>query len=319
MTVYSDAGHLLETSHGRGRTITARPLRVPPMVAIDGDRLVWEGVVREAGGRRLGARQVAIPPDLLARFVALADAPDAHIERFARRYGVLMICEHGLPCSHQRATPVRRVVDRATVDQLIEAGVMSIVAPLLEPVSDCYPLGWREATTWEPIATWRRFSRHAGALLQLAAHVHQGGPTTRRAAEARRAAHAPLWKVVYDRDPARVDAWKVDTSGECGRWSLMEVVQEWLVLGDVRPRPEWGAADATISLSGTGLFGALAVQLAFAVCQADGFASCSACGTPFVPQRRPAPGRRTYCEDCRAEGKPVRDAARAYRARQQRA
>ena len=42
-----------------------------------------------------------LPKDLLARFVKLQDASDSAIHRFAVRWGLLGLCEHGWPASHK--------------------------------------------------------------------------------------------------------------------------------------------------------------------------------------------------------------------------
>lgn len=63
------------------------------------------------------------------------------------------------------------------------------------------------------------------------------------------------------------------------------------------------------------MFGALAVQLLFSVFRSDGLAICSACGSPFIPKRRPNSTRRVYCPDCSKGRRDQRDASRAYRDR----
>lgn len=42
---------------------------------------------------------------------------------------------------------------------------------------------------------------------------------------------------------------------------------------------------------------------------------CTECGLLYKPYRRPATGRRHYCETCRKAGVPIRDAQRAARLR----
>jgi hypothetical protein len=61
------------------------------------------------------------------------------------------------------------------------------------------------------------------------------------------------------------------------------------------------------------LFGALAVQLLFAVSRTDGLAVCSACGSPYCPPRKPRIDQRHYCSGYRRRG-AWRDAQRARRA-----
>jgi hypothetical protein len=79
---------------------------------------------------------------MLDAFVRLRDADD--VLRFARRFGVLRLCKHGLPISHE-----------ATCVQLTDG--------------DGLPCA--------PIARWLHFARQAKAILAIAAAIHQGRPT----------------------------------------------------------------------------------------------------------------------------------------------
>jgi hypothetical protein len=66
---------------------------------------------------------------------------------------------------------------------------------------------------------------------------------------------------------------------------------------------------------GLSLAGALTVQLMSAMV-GSGFAMCSGCGDPFIPEgRQPAFGSRRYCPSC-GHSAAMRDAKRDYRARQ---
>lgn len=89
-------------------------------------------------------------------------------------------------------------------------------------------------------------------------------------------------------------------------------VQRWIDLALVRPRVTWGTGDVTVSLSGAGLLGAVAMEILTAT-TGRGIAMCG-CGQWHVPSQ-PRPDRRSYCELCRKQGVPSRDAARAYRLR----
>jgi hypothetical protein len=42
---------------------------------------------------------------------------------------------------------------------------------------------------------------------------------------------------------------------------------------------------------------------------------CSGCGLPFQSPRRPLPGKKHWCENCRKTGEPGADRARRYRDR----
>lgn len=64
------------------------------------------------------------------------------------------------------------------------------------------------------------------------------------------------------------------------------------------------------------LFGQLVFALAFNASNAQGLAFCSACGTPFVPKRKPNPNRRVYCQACGRQAS-WRDAKRRARQAQE--
>lgn len=95
-------------------------------------------------------------------------------------------------------------------------------------------------------------------------------------------------------------------------------LNQWTALAKVRPFIERNAGRATITLAGvgSGVFGALAVQLFLAATKTEGFAMCSACGLPYFPSRRPRRGQRNYCARCANDGASRRVASVDYRLRE---
>jgi hypothetical protein len=92
------------------------------------------------------------------------------------------------------------------------------------------------------------------------------------------------------------------------------VVNQWLQIGGVDIEFAWSGENPEIDLRPRSLVGALAVQLAFAASRTDGLRICSSCGTAYVPERKPARTRRSYCKACGIKA-AQRDAARDYRKR----
>jgi hypothetical protein len=84
--------------YGFDRPIELGELFLPPRIEIDGDQLVWSGF----DGPLKTSRVV---PEILEGFTSLSDAPDKQICAYARRFGVLKICEHSVPMSHQQGLP----------------------------------------------------------------------------------------------------------------------------------------------------------------------------------------------------------------------
>jgi hypothetical protein len=252
------------------------------------DRLYWA-----FGSTPEKARDLIRPSaNLLTAFIELADADPDRILAYARRHGVLEICEHGLPRSHKPGPHVSGA----------PAGLFT-----------CDPLGWHDrfeqpAAWWfgyEPLDAWRFWSRQARTVVNIAAELHLD-----------RVGRPEDWKIVFERSPAPRNApwWKQDVAVDRGQ--LARVVQEWLDIADVRPRAEWPQSGPSLRLFGRGLFGALSIQLLLSAWKTTAIAVCSSCGSAYAPVRRPRRTGRHYCEACRQKGVHKRDAARDYERRQ---
>jgi DNA-directed RNA polymerase subunit RPC12/RpoP len=233
--------------------LSASRLRCLPRVELRGDRLVWFPIVGESAGKDVDA-----PADLLLRFVRLADASPQHICDFAARWGVLGICKHGVPSSHNPG---------------------------------CRPRSNDEYDYWETLEVWRHFARHARALLNVAARLHD-----------EKLGEAADWRVVYEQS-GQVAPWWNRSHGSLGveRLALADCVNEWLLIGNVRPALTWSPGEgcsSKVGLAGSGLFGVLAIRILMAVSRTAGLALCSWCGEPYAPKRRPRADRRNYCPKC---------------------
>jgi hypothetical protein len=216
---------------------------------------------------------------LLEGFVKLADAPATAIAAYARRWGVLEIC----PAHRRPGAAWHHTKDG-------------------QPA--CRPMGWG-TELYEPIARWRDCSRYLRTLLNVVAAVHMG--TLGRPED---------WDLLCTTDlvPAgKPPVWdKFDLKGACFRLSW--IILKWVELVHLMPYLDWtDPQHAAVRLSGWGgLTGALALELLFITARTDGLAICSACGTPYVPSRRPRKGEHPYCPDCGRRA-AVRDAAKRYR------
>src|ERR1700682_234453 len=91
---------LVTATGERLRFFPVGQLQVPsPRVEVAGDRLIVPGRAPDGDS---DWKAVEAPDDLLRRFVALTGAKDEKILGFARRWGLLGLCEHGLPSEHNR-------------------------------------------------------------------------------------------------------------------------------------------------------------------------------------------------------------------------
>jgi hypothetical protein len=266
-------------------------LVIPASVSLNGRRLNWQhdSDPWSPEGRR--AKIVVPGATMLEDFTQLDSGSDLAIERYARKWGVLGICRHGLPRTHRR----------------------KLVSALAEQESFCKLNLYRSPDAlirsgWEPLSRWRDYASKAKLILKAGAQLHLG-------------------EAVKDKAVAtglQLPVGRYETLGELLRLQIACVrveINRWLMLGAVRPHFKWSTthgasvdigtaaiswpdtdAESLLRYSGewqgTTLFGALGVQLLMAVSRSQGFASCSECGTPFIPTRRPAMNSSRYCSKC---------------------
>ncbi len=179
-------------------------------------------------------RKVKASPGLLNDFVALAQASDDAIVKFAKRWGPLALCEqHGLPFTHPP-------VNGKSCGQLKTRAVNFRDEKLGRMVKG---EGCRES-----LASWREYAGQARATLSLAANIHQEWlgiledwgkfPRYVKAVESIR-------KSVSKKRAVRQE-----------QWLLGQVINDWLRWGTVAPRFEWDTDTPRLTLSGTWLAGA---------------------------------------------------------------
>lgn len=253
--------------------IQTSEIPIPPEIAIIGDRICWS--IRNWKRIRLVRPRRA----MLDQFLSLSNAAAEQICTFARKYGVLAICEHGKPTSHNL---------------------------------DCEMAPCPEINGWsEPLDRWRYYAKQFQAVLRIADRLNRNELGSRED-----------WVVL---DPQQDPNFRTATSktfmaaGVAGaRNRLASIVNDFLDLGAVRPElcvdgPNWRVYYH--SVAGNTLFGAIAIQLVLAVASVDGFATCSACGNPYLPERTPKVNQNNYCsKGCRQKGQAR--ASQKYRQRQ---
>jgi len=270
---------------------------VPEDLNLVGGHLTWP---RNGSVRPAELPGPAFP--ILDRFARLVSADDQEVLAFARKWGPLHLCRHGLPASHLP----RRVWRFATeVTGAFEDDAADNYRP-------CGAPGLRRLR--EPLARWRQFAGEAQAILNVAASLHRENR-----------APIEMWAPLEERFGAPAVVMLGEQNAEAGliepppqvlsedvqgvsprrstideqRRLVSRAVQEWLELGDVAVIFRWTGA-ASIEFGSYCLFGALALQLALAVARSQGLAVCMSCGRAYPPLRQPAPGRNNYCDlsDC---------------------
>lgn len=302
------------------RPYPADVLLVPPVVELEGDEIVWrlsrKAVTDEDRLQAMAPERARVfggylaiqpGPGLLRGFAALADAHRGRVLTYAKQWGVLGLCEHGMPACHRG--PV-------------------------EHSDGCYPLGWDGGGGREPLKAWRFYAQRAAICLRVASRLRRGGRLTRDELK------KPSLEVLKESAASRVrqgagltgDEVKVLTFGMVEDSPELEAAESWDALsmwasswmrwGGVRPQllsarsgepprlvlaPEWTPLKPHLPL-----FGALGIQLAFALASERGWACCSACGAFYDPRRSPAAGRSNFCPDCGVRA-AWRTAASRYR------
>ena len=263
------------------RPIKPGMLRVPKRVELLNNQLHYNDT---------DYRLVPTSPVLLQSFIALKEADNNSILRFAKRWGVLRICRHGLPDSH---LPYGQMNDQ------VMGHAFKFCSPQdTDLVEGCWYC--------ERISEWRTWAAEIEAVLNIAANLNNG-------------------KVGSDQDWAQLSKWI-----EEGVWDLLYepleplesqfrlfiwVLRGWIEVANLHPSLTRKDGKWSLSFFTGGLFQGLTLRLILAVTTTDSLAVCSACGVSYFPERRPDSQRRNYCQLCRRSGVPIRDAQRASRER----
>ncbi len=240
---------------------------------------------------------------VLDDFIQLANARPEQFVKFANKFGVLQVCEHGVPYVHNANPHI--------------TGTSGF----------CQPSGL------EPVSLWRMYARLARAIIKVVADLHDVekpdipfllGDKKGLEYYSKRISD---WEDIdgawvflsksWNRNDAPDGFFKGffrDPHGEAH--NLAETINVWLEFCGVRPTFSWDLLEEPrheIRLTGGAVLGSVMRHLAFACARVDGYVTCSGCGNPFVPERRPRVGQRRWCPPCRRGKADVRQAMRDYR------
>lgn len=235
--------------------------------------------------------KVTPPPELLEKFIALADAPSSRISKFAARYGRLTIFS------------VPRDVDDFKHEYTEYCDVWRYFArsmrALLRIASQFHSGTEDSKEDWDAVAN-------------LPSAIHE----KLRIGDQDWEGDAELdWRnfvtmTAYHRWPPSL-----------GRDWLVYGLNSLLKLGRVRPWLNWPAGRNVPHLifNSPGLFAHLALQLCLRVTKREAFVICHHCHNEFTPlERAPKAGQRSFCPECRKAGEPKRYALQDYRERKRR-
>lgn len=228
---------------------------------------------------------------LLLAFAGLSVAPASQILTFARRWGPLWLCGHGLPASHRSA----------------------------EWLLDRDPFGRCEAIRDPPredVDLWRRYATEAAAVVEVVTSLRKQCPVPL-------AMWDPISHLQGDEPFGANVAWPLEERGE-KYWTSKDLrpseVEErdqiladqhealsiwlnwWLDISGARPHYD-PMRNGIVPVVHPTLFAAIAFQLASLMSGPEWLIKCHACGEYEERDAKPQAGRRAYCSLCRERGR----------------
>jgi hypothetical protein len=246
------------------------------VTAVEGDFLVY------AMGRMVKHNAAR---GLLRELLAAAESPEG-IVRFCRRWGVLPLCEHGIPARHGCA-----------------------IQPWRTEIIDGIEIAYgRQAIAWA-----QTFATALESVLRIGVEMSAGRPGRSDDWDtANRIISGPDFGT-WQEHPSKLGI-------EVARLHLQILLRRLIEICDIRPRFFWNKAtqswqiDLDSDLNANNIPALLVIELIVTIADKDGFAICSSCHKAYIPTRRPDPSRRNYCQKCGTSA-AQRDAAREYRKR----
>lgn len=146
-----------------------------------------------------------------------------------------------------------------------------------------------EVSYFEPVSDWLRYARLFEAVLRLTAAL-ANGPCR----------NVELWRSIYPHFMEDMAEWTAQQGDVVyQRVEVDRLVNSWLsprvfLALEWRPDKDKGRV---VTVAST--FGSLALQLAAAITQVGYVALCDGCHGVYYPDKKPASGRRNFCESCR--------------------
>ena len=269
--------------------LSDRPIRVgfaraAPLLRIESDWLIADATKRT---KHRASR------NLLSDFLEARDSQDK-LARFCRRWGVLGLCEHGIPRKYGNC----------------RYG--------LESCSTQYDVFTSDSEGGRPVyressRSLLKFANALSALLSIGFEIAQERPGSPEDWKTVAAIFADYLPEFSERSP----------SIRAARVRLGIFMTRLIDACQIRPQFHWDDSlntwrielDSEVSVSNVSNIPALMVlELTLTVADMDGLAVCSSCRRLYSPERRPDPARRNYCSVC-GKTAAMRYAAREYRKR----
>src|SRR5262245_54237299 len=84
----------------KNRHYPIAPVSVPREIWLEGEELVWDS--ERFDPRQKEFRTYSPQRTTLVEFLSLAEARSENVLRYAQKWGVLQLCKHGEPATHNR-------------------------------------------------------------------------------------------------------------------------------------------------------------------------------------------------------------------------
>lgn len=243
---------------------------------------------------------VRVTQELLRDFAALSSAdrhPDA-VRRYARRAGLLDLCQHHLPNGHEPwPLPISMLATNNA----------------FYPKIDCNSLVGKE-----PVSAWLYWSRQAAALLRVTDGLRFSKPVPQEDWDVL-AEEAP-WVAFEDANPTlreSASSWIAAVpklSLDVQRDVVADAITAWLQVSGVRIAMTWSDGKPEVRMHEDNLLGAVGLGLLLAATGATGMTLCPRCGNRPAPRSTRGRGP-IYCEDCRTKKVPQKAARIKYRSK----
>jgi len=276
--------------------------------------------------------------DLLGRFSRIKDPTDAL--DYAQAFGPLGICGHGHPICHAALPAGGLIFGLEPEEQSVHSTASMSVDNFY-----CAPFRFPDGRFGERVEWWLKIaeavracirvstslqsarrpqSKDLAAIYKLLLYELNPPPITRQILpedqiEKEARLYANDGPVASEIRGARADGFRSNA------WALIfELLNKWLIACPVRlyfTFAESRPVDFSMSFVAgdqRGCFPALVFELVGRIRAIKGkwMVNCAHCPHLVSPRREPRPGQRVFCDQCRAEGWPVRYALRDYYARE---
>lgn len=287
----------------------SRHSQIPSLIEVKEDNLVWGSSDGDYGWHYPTA---VSHQEILDSFVQIQNAGD--VKKFARRFGVLELCEHGLPATHSPSplwiTGPHRFIPGWNME----------LAP-----QEKWP--YCVATRNESLTQWLAIAQYLKEILLAVLTVRNDEDeddikhVVTKALNIRHNIVTHLeedpWSLLTSLMPRKME----ELTGKqtiigFGKKLCAYMISELLQWGGVTTSLVWSNSEESRLSFNNGLSGALALDLAAVSSKAHSVANCTICNRPYLPSRKPQEGRRNYCgqEGCRRTGNALNQ--RSFRQRQ---